>query len=191
MTCRIAWKAIVFSIALAAATVPGAARADRGAPADTAATTAASRDRNARADRAAPPDTSTAARPAGESATAASPDSAAFTSLTYSLLPDHRWLASPTITVMSSSFPEQAERLLGWERYRATPEECAVTGASLGLSLGGAAGALGMMAGAWGEDETLAIAGAAAALGAIYGGLFKADDPEWNLRIRLRPERKR
>ena len=168
MTCRTAWKAIVLLVVLAIA--PEAARADRGAPADTAA----------------------AAHPAGESATAAVPDSSApFTSLTYSLLPDRRWLASPTITVMSSSFPEQAERLLGWERYKATPEECAWTGASLGLALGGAAGALGMMSGAWGEDETLAIAGAATALGAIYGGLFKADDPKWNLRIRLRPERKR
>ena len=123
--------------------------------------------------------------------TAASDSLASFASIAWSMLPDRRYLASPTITVMSSAFSGRAERLLGYETYRATPSQCAWMGAAAGMTAGGAVGAFGMMTGAWGEDETWAIAGAAAALGAIYGGLFKADDPDWNLHIRWEPRRER
>ena len=103
-------------------------------------------------------------------------------------LPDHFYRTSTTLT-FSMRPHMSADRLYGFERYKASPLECAYQGAGMGMTLGMAAGAFGMMAGAWDERETWYIAGAMAALGSLYGGFFKADDPKWNLRIRLEPDR--
>lgn len=103
-------------------------------------------------------------------------------------LPDHFYRMSTTLT-FSMRPHMSADRLYGFERYKASPLECAYQGAGMGMTLGMAAGAFGMMAGAWDERETWYIAGAMAALGSLYGGIFKADDPKWNLRIRVEPDR--
>jgi hypothetical protein len=78
--------------------------------------------------------------------------------------------------------------LYGYEVYKASPYECVLRGAGAGMSLGMAAGAFGMMTGAWNERQAWYIAGAAAAAGALFGRA-KSDDPEWNIRIRLKPDR--
>jgi hypothetical protein len=106
----------------------------------------------------------------------------------YLFLPDRFYNTGTTLTF--SARPRGIiDGMLGFETYRATRRECALQGAGMGMRLGMAAGAFGMMAGAWDEKETWYIAGAMTALGALYGGLFKADDPKFNLRVRVKTER--
>jgi hypothetical protein len=76
----------------------------------------------------------------------------------------------------------------GYRVYRASTYEMALQGAGAGMTMGMATGAFGMMTGAWDEREAWYIAGAAAAMGAIFGTV-KSDDPEWNIRIRWDPDR--
>jgi hypothetical protein len=78
--------------------------------------------------------------------------------------------------------------MLGYRVYRASMYECALQGAGAGMTMGVAAGAFGMMTGAWDERKAWYIAGAAAAVGAILG-TAKSDDPSWNIRIRWDPDR--
>ncbi len=78
--------------------------------------------------------------------------------------------------------------LYGYEVYRASPYECTLRGAGMGMSLGMAAGAFGMMTGAWDERRAWYIAGAAAAGGALFGRA-KSDDPGWSIGVRLKPDR--
>jgi hypothetical protein len=78
--------------------------------------------------------------------------------------------------------------LYGYEIYKASHYECVLRGAGAGMSMGMAAGAFGMMTGAWNERQAWYIAGAAAAAGALFGRA-KSDDPEWNIRIRWKPDR--
>ena len=78
--------------------------------------------------------------------------------------------------------------LFGYEVYKASPYECALQGMGAGMTVGMAAGAFGMMTGAWDERQAWYITGAAAAAGAILGTV-KSDDPEWNIRIRWDPDR--
>jgi hypothetical protein len=84
----------------------------------------------------------------------------------------------------SLKFGSRADRFSGFRMYRASRYECAFQGAGMGMTLGMAAGAFGMMTGDLKEREAWYICGAMAALGALYGGLIKADDPKWNVRIR-------
>jgi hypothetical protein len=104
------------------------------------------------------------------------------------LLPD-RFCRTNTTLTFTMRPTESANKLMGFELYKASRLECAYRGAGMGMTVGMAAGAFGMMAGTWDERETWYIAGAMAALGTLYGGLFKADDPKWNLRIRIEPDR--
>ena len=78
--------------------------------------------------------------------------------------------------------------LYGYQIYKASPYECTLRGAGMGMSLGMAAGAFGMMTGAWDERRAWYIAGAAAAAGAILGRV-KSDDPGWSIRVRPIPDR--
>ena len=103
-------------------------------------------------------------------------------------LPDRFYQTGTTLTF---SMKPQSDhlRLFGYRKYEATRLECAYQGAARGVTLGMAAGAFGMMVGAWDEEETWYIAGAMAALGALYGGFIKDDAPSWKLRIRYDPDR--
>ena len=94
-----------------------------------------------------------------------------------------------TSLIFSMDHARNIDRLSGFERYRASRLECTYRGIGMGATFGMAAGAFGMMTGAWDERSAWYIAGATAALGALYGGAIKADDPEWNLRIRWEPDR--
>lgn len=78
--------------------------------------------------------------------------------------------------------------MYGYEFYKASTYECVLRGAGAGMSMGMAAGAFGMMTGAWDERRAWYIAGAAAAAGAIFGKV-KSDDPGWSIRVRLDPDR--
>lgn len=103
------------------------------------------------------------------------------------LMMDDRMRSATTLSFYSS--PEYNMRLLlGYETYRAPAYQCALRGAGAGMSLGMAAGAFGMMTGAWDERRAWYVAGAAAAAGALLGTV-KSDDPEWNIRIRWDPDR--
>jgi hypothetical protein len=94
-------------------------------------------------------------------------------------------LFGPTTTLRYSVRQQKNTMLLyRYEVYHASPYECALRGAGAGATLGMAAGAFGMMAGAWDEENAWYIAGAMAAVGAIFG-TAKSDDPSWNLQIRL------
>jgi hypothetical protein len=134
------------------------------------------------------------ARAAGDSADArhtraqAPGDTAAAPSNRFLLLLPNRYLTSTSLT-FTSQFRQNADRLLGFDVYRASRFECATLGAGAGMTVGMAAGAFGMMTGAWDERSALCIGGAMTALGALYGGWLKADDPKFNLRIRLEPNR--
>lgn len=102
------------------------------------------------------------------------------------LLMDRREQASTTISVYSR--PDLNLGLLyGYRVYRASPLECTLKGMGAGMTAGMAAGAFGMMTGAWDERRAWYVAGAAAAVGAIFGRV-KSDDPEWNIKIRWDPE---
>ena len=78
-----------------------------------------------------------------DTASVASPRSLLF-------LPDRFYRTGTTLTFSMHS-PMSTDRLYGFERYRASPLECAYRGAGAGMTLGMATGAFGMMAGAWGE----------------------------------------
>ncbi len=93
-----------------------------------------------------------------------------------------------TVLPFSSQFSINTHTMFGYEVYRASRYECALQGAGAGMTMGMATGAFGMMTGAWDEREAWYIAGAAAAMGAIFGTV-KSDDPEWNIRIRWDPDR--
>ncbi len=100
---------------------------------------------------------------------------------------DERFRSS-TVLPFSTSFGINTHTMFGYRVYRASRYECALQGAGAGMTMGMAAGAFGMMSGAWDEREAWYIAGAAAAMGAIFG-TAKSDDPEWNIRIRWDPDR--
>jgi hypothetical protein len=97
----------------------------------------------------------------------------------------------PATSVSFYSRPDLNLGLLsGYRVYRASTLECTLRGMGAGMTAGMAAGAFGMMTGTWNEREAWYIAGAAAAIGAIFGRA-KADDPEWNIKIRWDPEKTR
>lgn len=100
---------------------------------------------------------------------------------------DERFRSS-TVLPFSSHSDINTHTMFGYRVYRASRYECALQGAGAGMTMGMAAGAFGMMSGAWDEREAWYIAGAAAAVGAIFG-TAKSDDPEWNIRIRWDPDR--
>jgi len=84
----------------------------------------------------------------------------------------------------SSYLARNAWRAYGLETYEMSRLQCAVAGADMGLTLGLIAGAAGMMSGALDEKQGWYVAGAAAALGALFGGAVKADDPSFRIRLR-------
>lgn len=90
---------------------------------------------------------------------------------------------------LSATAAPRTPNLSGYEVYRLSRMRCTLKGAGMGATAGFMAGAFGEMAGAWDEKSCWYIAGAMAAFGALYGGGIKADDKEWNLQIRLEPER--
>lgn len=103
------------------------------------------------------------------------------------LLADKRLQSSTSLSFYSR--PDiNRHTMFGYEVYKASRYECALQGAGAGMTLGMASGAFGMMTGAWDERRAWYIAGAAAAVGAIFGTV-KSDDPEWNIRIRWDPDR--
>lgn len=94
----------------------------------------------------------------------------------------------PATSVSFYSRPDLNLGLLsGYRVYRASPLECTLRGMGAGMTAGMAAGAFGMMTGAWNEREAWYVAGAAAAFGAILGRV-KSDDPEWNIKIKWDPD---
>lgn len=102
------------------------------------------------------------------------------------LMMDKRHHASTSLSFYSR--PDLNMQLLsGYRVYRASPYECTLRGMGAGMTVGMAAGAFGMMTGAWDERRAWYVAGAAAAVGALFGRA-KADDPEWNIRIRWDPD---
>jgi len=88
--------------------------------------------------------------------------------------------ARPLATYLGVS----AARFYGWEWYELPRFECVLGGADIGLTCGLIAGAAGMTSGAWDEPTAWYIAGAAAMLGAIFGGKVMADDPQFRVRLR-------
>lgn len=114
--------------------------------------------------------------------------SAVFTRSTLLFLSDYPY--KPETSLPQSIYLGKGNStLLNFEVYRASRLECALQGASAGMTLGMATGAFGMMTGTWDERSAWYITGAMAAFGAIFGGTVKADDPTWNLRIRWEPNR--
>ena len=95
---------------------------------------------------------------------------------------------SNTERPLSMYLARNTRLLLGYEVYRASKMECAWEGVGMGMTLGMCAGALGMTAGMWDERSSWYIAGAMAALGAIWGST-KSNDPTWSVRVRWEPER--
>lgn len=101
---------------------------------------------------------------------------------------DERYRSGLTLQYSTRPAFDTHALLGGYRVYRASPYEMALRGAGAGMTMGAMAGAMGMMTDAWDEDEAWYVAGAAAALGAIFG-ISKSDDPEWNIRIRWDPDR--
>ncbi|UCF04401.1 MAG: hypothetical protein JSV33_10700 [bacterium] len=120
--------------------------------------------------------------------TALEDSSSVFSSNSVLFLSNNDYLMNRTLT-FSLKFGARSDRFSGFQIYRASRYECAFRGAGMGMTLGMAAGAFGMMTGDLDEKEAWYICGAMAALGALYGGLIKADDPTWNVRIRWDPDR--
>ncbi|UCH82671.1 MAG: hypothetical protein JSW50_09305 [Candidatus Latescibacterota bacterium] len=89
---------------------------------------------------------------------------------------------------LSMYLARNSRLLFGYEIYRASKLECAWQGVGVGMTMGMCAGALGMTAGVWDERTSWYIAGAMAAVGAIFG-VSKAGEPQWNVRIRWDPNR--
>jgi len=89
-----------------------------------------------------------------------------------------------TARPLSTYLGVSAARFYGWEWYELPRFECVVAGADMGLTCGLIAGAAGMTSGAWDEPTAWYIAGAAAMLGAIFGGKVMANDPQFRVRLR-------
>ena len=89
-----------------------------------------------------------------------------------------------TARPLSTYLGVSAARFYGWEWYERPRFECVVAGADMGLTCGLIAGAAGMTSGAWDEPTAWYIAGAAAMLGAIFGGKVMANDPQFRVRLR-------
>jgi len=103
------------------------------------------------------------------------------------LLADERYRSGLMLSYSARSGIDTHALLGGYRLYRASAYEMALQGAGAGMTMGVAAGAFGMMTGAWDEREAWYIAGAAAAAGAIFGTV-KSDDSAWNIRIRWDPD---
>lgn len=78
------------------------------------------------------------------------------------------------------------DRIHGIEQYEVSPMQVMFEHAELGASLALFASALGTTFGAWDEDTSWALVGAAAAAGALWGGT-RADEPGIRIRYRWEP----
>ena len=92
-----------------------------------------------------------------------------------------------TARPLTSYLSTNADRFYGFNRYKLSRYDCALQGMGMGMKIGMIGAALGMTLGDWDESTGLYIAGAAALLGALWGGTIKADDPKWNIQIRWEP----
>ncbi len=92
-----------------------------------------------------------------------------------------------TARPLTSYLATNADRFYGFNRYKLSRSDCALKGAGMGMTIGMIGAALGMTLGDLDESTGLYIAGAAALLGALWGGTIKADDPKWNIQIRWEP----
>jgi hypothetical protein len=77
-------------------------------------------------------------------------------------------------------------RLYGIEQYEISPLQAVFESAEKGASLALFASALGTTFAGWDEDSTWYLMGAAAAAGALWGGVH-ADEPGWRVRYRWEP----
>ena len=71
---------------------------------------------------------------------------------------------------------------LGRRRVEMSRLDCSLKGAQMGSSMGIMVGMLGAMGGAWDDPTMWAVAGAGAALGAIWGSTVGAGDPKFRVR---------
>jgi hypothetical protein len=78
-------------------------------------------------------------------------------------------------------------RFYGIETYEATRAELAIEGLGSGMTMGLFLGALGTTAGLFDEESAWWLAGSMAAMGALFGATYGADDPNRRLRFRWRP----
>jgi hypothetical protein len=92
-----------------------------------------------------------------------------------------------TARPLTSYLAVDSDRFYGIRRVKLSRFQCGLQGAGVGTKLGMIAGAMGMMMGDWDESTGWYIAGAAAVLGALWGGTVKADDPGWNIQLRWEP----
>jgi hypothetical protein len=102
-------------------------------------------------------------------------------------VPSTRRFEENTARPLSTYLSVNATRLCGYEWREMSRFECAIEGVDVGLTCGLVAGAAGMMSGAWDEPTAWYIAGAAAMVGALFGGTVKADDPRFRVRLRWEP----
>lgn len=79
------------------------------------------------------------------------------------------------------------DRLYGIERYEVSGLQVTMETAELGASMALFASALGTTFGGWDDDTTWKLVGAAAAAGALWGGVRRADEPGWRVRYRWEP----
>jgi hypothetical protein len=84
---------------------------------------------------------------------------------------------------------QRSFRLSGFKQVQMSQFECTVKGADIGITMGLFAGAAGMTMGLLDEDDAWYIAGAAALVGAFFGGTSGAKDPKFNMRLSWDPER--
>jgi hypothetical protein len=89
-----------------------------------------------------------------------------------------------TARPLSSYLGVSPERFYGWKTYELSHYECVLGGADMGMTFGLIAGAAGMSTGAWDERTAWYVAGAAAALGAIFGSKVLSNDPQFRVRLR-------
>lgn len=82
-----------------------------------------------------------------------------------------------------------AYRMYGLERYELTRMESVLYGADRAAMVGLFAAAVGQFAGLWDERTSLYMTGAAAALGAAWGGTLGHGDDDWRIRFRWENDR--
>ena len=92
-----------------------------------------------------------------------------------------------TARPLTSYLATSADRFYGFRRYKLSRFDCTLQGAAVGMQIGMIGAALGATFADLDEDTGWYIAGAAALLGAIWGGTVKAEDPKWNIQIRWEP----
>jgi hypothetical protein len=106
------------------------------------------------------------------------------------------WLRTGGVSafVVPLEYPAPTRLLLRPRRVELNRFQAAMYGLDRGAAMAFNAGAAGSMLGFWDEDTALRMTGLGAVLGAMWGGIFGADDPEFRARtvwprIRIGPGR--